>query len=68
MNGKKSKALRKQAQLIATQEGIPTTTEYSDKEYTKVYVDLTGKLHGYVVYTRSMNVCTRSVYKSLKNS
>lgn len=63
MNGKKAKALRQKARMtLAAQE-----TTYVKAVYNKHYFDvLTGTLKGYKVYTQSMDVCQRSVYKELK--
>ena len=65
MNGKQSKRLRQKARMtLAAQE-----TTYVKAVYNKHYFDvLTGQLKGYKVYTATMDICIRSVYKELKNA
>ncbi|UZS00983.1 hypothetical protein [Pseudomonas phage vB_PsaM_M1] len=65
MNGKQSKLLRKQSR----QSGAAQETSYTMEVFNKSYFDpLTGKLKGYKVYSRSMDLCVRSVYQELKKS
>ena len=63
MNGKVAKRLRQKARMtLAAQE-----TTYIKAVYNKHYFDvLTGTLKQYKVYSASMDVCQRSVYKELK--
>ena len=63
MNQKQAKRLRQKARMtLAAQE-----TTYVKAVYNKHYFDvLTGTLKGYKVYTMSMDLCVRSVYKELK--
>ena len=65
MNGKQSKRLRQKAHMtLAAQE-----TTYVKAVYNKSYFDvLTGTLKGYKVYTATMDLCQRSVYKELKKN
>lgn len=63
MNQKQSKRLRKQART----SGAAEQTTYTMEVYNKQYFDvLTGKLKSYKVYSRSMDLCVRSVYQELK--
>lgn len=63
MNGKQSKMLRKQART----SGAAVETTYTMEVYNKQYFDvLTGKLKSYKVYTKTLDLCTRSVYQALK--
>jgi hypothetical protein len=65
LNSKQSKALRKQART----SGTAVETAYTMEVYNKSYFDpLTGKLKGYKVYSRSMDLCERSVYRELKKN
>ena len=65
MNGKQSKLLRKQART----SGAAEQTTYTMEVYNKQYFDvLTGKLKSYKVYTQSLDVCVRSVYRELKKN
>lgn len=65
MNAKIAKRLRKEAKEIATQQGLPKT-DYDIKVYPKQYMDLTGKVFQYSVYTATLKNCQRSVYRALK--
>lgn len=63
MNGKQSKLLRKQART----SGASQETTYTMEVFNKTYFDpLTGTLKGFKVYTKSLDLCERSVYQSLK--
>ena len=63
MRNKVSKRLRQQAR----QSGAEQQTTYVKAVYNKSYFDvLTGTLKGYKVYTATMDLCVRSVYKELK--
>lgn len=63
MNGKQARKLRQQAR----QSGAEQQTTYVKAVYNKHYFDvLTGAMKQYKVYTASMDVCVRSVYKELK--
>lgn len=65
MNGKQSKLLRKQART----SGAAQETTYTMEVYNKQYFDvLTGKLKSFKVYTQSLDVCVRSVYRELKKN
>jgi hypothetical protein len=65
MNGKQSKLLRKQART----SGAAVETTYTMEVFNKHYFDvLTGKLKSFKVYTQSLDVCQRSVYKELKKA
>lgn len=65
MRNKVAKALRQQAR----QSGAAEQTTYTMEVFNKTYFDpLTGKLKGFKVYTRSMDLCVRSVYQELKKS
>ena len=65
MNGKVAKRLRN----IARTSGAAQQTTYVKAFYNKSYVDiLTGMLKGYRVYTLSLDVCQKSVYKELKKN
>jgi hypothetical protein len=65
MNGKVTKRLRN----IARTSGAAEQTTYVKAFYNKSYVDiLTGVLKGYRVYTLSLDVCQKSVYKELKKN
>lgn len=65
MRNKVAKALRQQAR----QSGAADQTTYTMEVFNKTYFDpLTGKLKGFRVYTRSMDVCVRSVYQELKKN
>jgi hypothetical protein len=65
MRNKQAKALRQQARQSAAAE----QTTYTMEVFNKTYFDpLTGKLKSYKVYTQSMDVCSRSVYKELKKN
>ena len=63
MRNKQARKLRQKARMtLAAQQ-----TTYVKAVYNKHYFDvLTGTLKGYKVYTQSMDVCVRSVYKELK--
>lgn len=63
MNGKQARKLRQKARMtLAAQQ-----TTYVKAVYNKSYFDvLTGTLKGYKVYTATMDLCQRSVYKELK--
>ena len=63
MNGKQARKLRQKARMtLAAQQ-----TTYVKAVYNKHYFDvLTGTLKQYKVYSASMDVCQRSVYKELK--
>ena len=63
MNGKVAKRLRQKARMtLAAQE-----TTYVKAVYNKHYFDvLTGQLKGYKVYTATMDLCVRPVYRELK--
>lgn len=65
MNGKQARKLRQKARMtLAAQQ-----TTYVKAVYNKSYFDvLTGTLKGYKVYTATMDLCTRSVYKELKKA
>ena len=63
MNGKQARKLRQQAR----QSGAEQATTYVKAVYNKHYFDvLTGTLKQFKVYSASMDVCQRSVYKELK--
>ena len=63
MNGKQARKLRQQAR----QSGAEQQTTYVKAVYNKSYFDvLTGTLKGYKVYTATMDLCVRSVYRELK--
>ena len=63
MRNKVAKALRQQARA----SGAADQTTYTMEVYNKQYFDpLTGKLKGFKVYSRSMDLCVRSVYQALK--
>lgn len=65
MRNKQAKKLRQQARTT----GAAQETTYTVEVFNKTYFDpLTGKLKGFKVYTRSMDVCVRSVYKELKKN
>ena len=65
MRNKQARKLRQQAR----QSGAEQQTTYVKAVYNKSYFDvLTGTLKGYKVYTQSMDVCQRSVYKELKKN
>lgn len=65
MNAKQARKLRQQAR----QSGAAQETTYTMEVYNKQYFDvLTGKMKQYKVYTQSLDVCQRSVYKELKKS
>ena len=65
MRNKVAKALRQQART----SGAAVETTYTMEVYNKQYFDvLTGKLKQYKVYTASMDVCVRSVYRELKKN
>ena len=65
MNAKQARKLRQQAR----QSGAAEQTTYTMEVFNKSYFDpLTGKLKGYKVYSRSMDLCVRSVYQELKKS
>ena len=65
MNGKVAKRLRQKAR----QSGAAQETTYTVEVFNKTYFDpLTGKLKGFKVYTKSLDLCERSVYKSLKKA
>ena len=63
MNGKVAKRLRQKARMtLAAQQ-----TTYVKAVYNKSYFDvLTGTMKGYKVYTATMDLCVRSVYRELK--
>ena len=65
MNGKQARKLRQKARMtLAAQE-----TTYVKAVYNKSYFDvLTGTLKVYKVYTATMDLCQRSVYKELKKA
>ena len=65
MNQKQAKRLRQKARMtLAAQE-----TTYVKAVYNKSYFDvLTGTLKGYKVYTATMDLCVRSVYRELKKA
>ena len=65
MNGKQAKRLRQKARMtLAAQE-----TTYVKAVYNKSYFDvLTGQLKGFKVYTATMDLCVRSVYRELKKA
>ena len=65
MNAKQARKLRQQARTSGAAEQTTYTMEVFNKQYFDV---LTGKLKSYKVYTQSMQVCERSVYKELKKS
>ena len=63
MNGKQARKLRQKAR----QSGAEQATTYVKAVYNKHYFDvLTGTLKQFKVYSASMDVCQRSVYKELK--
>lgn len=65
MRNKVAKALRQQAH----QSGAAQETTYTMEVFNKVYTDLlTGKLKGFKVYTKTLDLCERSVYQELKKS
>ena len=65
MNAKQARKLRQQART----SGAAEQTTYTMEVYNKQYFDvLTGKLKQYKVYTASMDVCVRSVYRELKKN
>lgn len=65
MNAKQARKLRQQAR----QSGAAEQTTYTMEVYNKQYFDvLTGKLKSFKVYTQSLDVCQRSVYKELKKA
>jgi len=65
MRNKVAKELRKQART----SGAAQETTYTMEVYNKQYFDvLTGKLKSFKVYTQSLDVCQRSVYKELKKA
>ena len=64
MRNKVAKALRQQART----SGAAEQTTYIMEVYNKQYFDmLTGKLKSYKVYTKTLDLCQRSVYQALKN-
>ena len=65
MRNKQARKLRQKARMtLAAQQ-----TTYVKAVYNKHYFDvLTGTLKGYKVYTATMDLCTRSVYKELKKA
>lgn len=65
MNGKQSKRLRAQSRTSGAAEQTTYTMEVFNKQYFDV---LTGKLKSFKVYTASMQVCERSVYRELKKN
>lgn len=65
MRNKVAKALRQQARTSGADEQTTYTMEVFNKHYFDV---LTGKLKQYRVYTQSMDVCVRSVYRELKKN
>ena len=65
MNAKQARKLRQQAR----QSGAAEQTTYTMEVYNKQYFDvLTGKLKSFKVYTQSLDVCVRSVYRELKKN
>lgn len=63
MNAKQARKLRQQART----SGAAVETSYTMEVYNKQYFDvLTGKMKSYKVYSRSMDLCVRSVYQALK--
>ena len=63
MNAKQARKLRQQAR----QSGAEQQTTYVKAVYNKHYFDvLTGTLKQFKVYTATMDLCVRSVYKELK--
>ena len=65
MNGNVAKRLRQKAR----QSGAEQATTYVKAVYNKHYFDvLTGTLKQFKVYSASMDVCQRSVYKELKKN
>lgn len=63
MRNKVAKALRQQART----SGAAQETTYTMEVFNKTYFDpLTGKLKGFKVHTKSLDLCERSVYQSLK--
>ena len=65
MNAKQARKLRQQART----SGAAQKTTYTMEVYNKQYFDvLTGKLKQYQVYTKSMDLCVRSVYQELKKA
>lgn len=65
MNAKQAKKLRQQAR----QSGAADQTTYTMEVFNKTYFDpLTGKLKGFKVYTKTLDLCERSVYQELKKS
>lgn len=65
MNAKQARKLRQQART----SGAAVETTYTMEVYNKQYFDvLTGKLKSFKVYTASMGVCVRSVYRELKKN
>lgn len=63
MRNKVAKALRQQARTSGAAEQTTYTMEVFNKHYFDV---LTGKLKSYKVYTKTLDLCTRSVYQALK--
>ena len=65
MNGKQAKRLRQKARMtLAAQQ-----TTYVKAVYNKSYFDvLTGTIKGFKVYTATMDLCVRSVYRELKKA
>lgn len=63
MRNKQARKLRQQART----SGAAQETTYTMEVFNKTYFDpLTGKLKGFKVYTKSLDLCERSVYQSLK--
>lgn len=63
MNAKQARKLRQQART----SGASQETTYTIEVFNKTYFDpLTGKLKGFKVYSRSMDLCVRSVYQTHK--
>ena len=63
MRNKQARKLRQKARMtLAAQQ-----TTYVKAVYNKSYFDvLTGTIKGYKVYTATMDLCVRSVYRELK--
>ena len=65
MNAKQARKLRQQART----SGAAIETTYTMEVFNKQYFDvLTGKMKSYKVYTQSLDVCVRSVYRELKKN
>lgn len=65
MRNKVAKALRQQART----SGAAVKTTYTMEVFNKHYFDvLTGKLKSFKVYTKTLDLCERSIYQELKKN